>query len=151
MQFRRHSRRRVIINITSLIDILFLLIIFFVVSSTFLEQPGMQLDLPEAESAEAQEAEQLTVELDAAGGLRLDGEPVAPGQLLETLRARVAARDAGDRALVLRADREVPHGRVVRVMDDARRAGIRDLVIATALPDDAGAASGTGAAREAAP
>ena len=51
MQFRTRRKRSVLINITSLIDVLFLLLIFFMVSSTFLEQPGIKLELPYAQSA----------------------------------------------------------------------------------------------------
>jgi biopolymer transport protein ExbD len=132
MQFRRRSRKRVVINITSLIDILFLLIIFFVVTSTFLEQPGMRLDLPTAESAESQSVEELVIDLEQNGRIVLDGEDVDLGGLLPELAERVAAEGSG-RVLVIRADRNVPHGRVVKVMDAARQAGVKDLVIATEI------------------
>ena len=137
MQFRRRSRKRVLINITSLIDILFLLIIFFVVSSTFLEQPGMRLDLPSAESAEAQAVTEVVIDLSADGDVRLDGTEVSLDGLLPALTSALAARDS-TRVLVVRADRLVSHGRVVRVMDYARQAGVQDLVIATATEDAGG-------------
>lgn len=130
MQFRNRERKRLVINITSLIDILFLLIIFFVVTSTFLEQPGMRLDLPTAESAEAQAVDELVIDLDAAGRMQLAGRRVAAAELRAALAAELAGQESG-RVLVIRADRAVEHGLVVEVMDAARRAGVQDLVIAT--------------------
>ncbi len=135
MQFRRRTRKRVLINITSLIDILFLLIIFFVVTSTFLEQPGMRLDLPSAESAETQTIGELVIDLEAGGRIQLGGEEVRLAGLMAALETHLAAPGTSP-VLVIRADRAVEHGRVVQVMDYARRAGVQDLVIA-ASPTDA--------------
>ena len=61
MQFNPKKKRRVLINITSLIDVMFLLLIFFMVTSTFLDQPGMKLELPSAESAEVARVEKLVL------------------------------------------------------------------------------------------
>ena len=129
MQFTRRSRKRLTINITSMIDVLFLLIIFFVVTSSFLEQPGMKLELPAAESAEPTEAQELVLNMDAAGRIRLGDVALDMGGLRAALVDRL--REHGERVLVIRADRAAPHGTVVRVMDIAKRAGVRDLVIAT--------------------
>ena len=61
MQFREKTKKRVSINITSLIDVLFLLLIFFMVSSTFLEQPGMKLDLPKTSTHEITRQKSFTL------------------------------------------------------------------------------------------
>jgi biopolymer transport protein ExbD len=126
---RRGRRKRVTINITSLIDILFLLIIFFVVTSTFLEQPGMRLDLPSAETAEQTEVRELVLEMDASGHMRLGSDEVTLGDLRQALASRIEDGD-GDKLLVIRADRGARHGDVVKVMDIAKQVGVRDLVIA---------------------
>lgn len=126
---RRGHRKRVTINITSLIDILFLLIIFFVVTSTFLEQPGMRLDLPSAETAEQTEVRELVLEMDASGRMRLGGDEVTIASLRQALAHRIEGGDA-ERLLVIRADRGARHGDVVKVMDIAKQVGVRDLVIA---------------------
>ena len=63
MQFHEKKRRKVIINITSLIDVLFLLLIFFMVSSTFVEQPGMKLELPESKSSSTEKIKELILEI----------------------------------------------------------------------------------------
>ncbi len=129
MRFRERPRRKVLINITSLIDVLFLLLIFFIVSSTFLEQAGMKLDLPPAKSFAVEEQKELIVHISPRGELFLGEAPVS----LDSLRAHLEAKMAEDpeRPLVLRADKEATHGRVVEVMDVAKQAGVRKIVIAT--------------------
>lgn len=129
MRLETGHRRKAMINVTSLIDVVFLLLIFFVVTSTFLERPGLDLSLPEASSAEVAARDETTVVLAADGGTTLDGEPVAPGDLTEALRSRLEESATG--RVVLEADERVPHGRVVQAMDAAREAGAAGLVVAT--------------------
>ncbi|MCB0260919.1 MAG: biopolymer transporter ExbD, partial [Calditrichaeota bacterium] len=61
MKLLQIPKKRIILNITPLIDVLFILIIFFVVSSTFLEQPGIKLELPKASSSESQRVEKAVL------------------------------------------------------------------------------------------
>lgn len=133
MRFRERPRRRVFINITSLIDVLFLLLIFFMVSSTFLEQPGMKLDLPASKSFEVEQQKQLIVHISQEGQLFLGERPVELDSLKDQLH-REMARDR-ERPLVLRADKAAAHGRVVEVMDVAKQAGVRKIVIATRVAE----------------
>ncbi len=129
MQFKTKQKRKVLINITSLIDVLFLLLIFFMVSSTFLEQPGIKLELPQAQSATIVEQKDYTLFVDKDGDMFLNDEKLT----LEKLEARLkkALPDMKDAALVLKADENVTHGVVVRVMDAAKRSGVKKLVIGT--------------------
>ena len=76
MQFNEKPKRRVIINITSLIDVLFLLLIFFMVTSTFLEQPGMKLELPSAKSAEISQVEKLVLYIGPGGEIIFNDQTV---------------------------------------------------------------------------
>lgn len=133
MRFRERPRRRVFINITSLIDVLFLLLIFFMVSSTFLEQPGMKLDLPASKSFEVEQQKELIVHISREGQLFLGERPVELDSLKDQLH-REMARDR-ERPLVLRADKAAAHGRVVEVMDVAKQAGVRKIVIATRVAE----------------
>ena len=64
MNLSTKSKRKVTLSLTPLIDVLFILIIFFTVSSTFLEQPGIELKLPEAESSEAHTAQKVIIYID---------------------------------------------------------------------------------------
>lgn len=134
MQFRTRQKKRITINITSLIDVLFLLLIFFIVSSTFLEQPGMKLDLPETSGKEAVEMEGYTVFVTREGQIFLNEEQLGMQELEDRLRE--IASDIDERGLILKGDEGVRYGLVVQVMDAARNAGIIKLVVATELKKD---------------
>ena len=137
-------RRSLLLDLTPLIDVVFLLLIFFMVTTTFISQPaGMQVDLPRSESRDTiPEGEDVTLHIDAEGGVAVDDERVD----LSALRRKLsqAARDDPSTLVVLRADQEVKHGRVVQVMDLARDLGLRRFAIATdatAAPTTEGAGS----------
>ena len=125
----RHKRRPTI-NITSLIDVMFLLLIFFMVSSTFKQDAAIDITLPQAESATAQELTAHEITVDAAGQAYLAGEAVDD----DRLRAELTAILRGDpnAPLVLRADEGADFGKVLRVIDIARGLEARNLVIPTA-------------------
>ncbi|MFQ5862828.1 MAG: ExbD/TolR family protein [Candidatus Brocadiales bacterium] len=129
MDFRTRRAISYGINITSLIDIIFLLLIFFVVTSTFVEHPNIKLDLPSASYAETSKFEGLTLTITREGRLFLGMQPIGITELEAVLRSKVTV--TGDAALVLRADREVPYGIVVAVMDVARGAGLRRITALT--------------------
>jgi len=129
MQFVTKSRRRVIINITSLIDVLFLLLIFFIVSSTFLEQPGMKLDLPKTSAQEAIQMKGVTLFILSDGTLFLNEESVRLTELPARLNALAPSLE--DKGLILKADEGIRYGLVVEVMDIAKQSGIVKLVVAT--------------------
>ena len=129
MRFGGGGRRKALINITSLIDVVFLLLLFFVVTSTFLERPGLDLTLPAASPTEVARRDEVTVELDADGDTWLDGARLEPAELEAGIERALAS--AGTERVVLEADERVPHGRVVEAMDAARRAGATGLVVAT--------------------
>ena len=131
MQFRTRRKRSVLINITSLIDVLFLLLIFFMVSSTFLEQPGIKLELPYAQSAVVIEQKDYVLFVNKQDKMFLNDKEVR----LDDLEAKIKAAlpEMKDSALVLKADQDVSHGFVVRIMDIAKRSGVKKLIIGTKL------------------
>lgn len=131
MQFSESKHRKVTINITSLIDVLFLLLIFFMVSSTFIEQPGMKLELPESKSATTERIKDLVLEIAPDGSIVVNEEPVNLDNLENKLKALVSQVE--DKSIILKADKTVPHGTVVKVMDLARLSGFEKLVIATVV------------------
>ena len=136
MQLFVKKRRRVIINITSLIDVLFLLLIFFIMSSTFIEQPGMKLELPEAESATSEKMKELILEMKEDGRITLNQEPASLEKLEELFKQAIPSLE--EKTLVIKADTHVPHGDVVKAMDVAKLSGLEKLVIATrSKPDHA--------------
>ena len=135
MKFGGAPRRKALINITSLIDVVFLLLLFYVVTSTFLERAGLDLTLPAASATAAARRDEVTIELDERGGTWLDGRPVEPAGLESALKAAMA--EGGTERVVLEADERVSHGRVVEAMDAARRAGASGLVVGTRPREDA--------------
>jgi len=126
---RARARRRVFLNVTSLVDVLFMMLTFFVVSTTFLEQPGMKLDLPNAQSAEAAKVDAYVLYLYQDGAMQLNGHAITIENLTETLKAGLPQMK--ESSLSLFADKNATHGKVVEVMDIARQVGIKKLVVAT--------------------
>ncbi len=129
MRIHDKPKRKVQINVTSLIDVLFILLIFFMVSSTFLEQPGMKLELPKAKSAQVEQIENLIIYVDRRMQIFLNDKPVAVDRLEKQLRETIADNESP--TLVLRADKAVPHGLVVTIMDVAKQVGVKRLVVGT--------------------
>ncbi len=129
MRLQERPRRRAVINITSLIDVIFMLLLFFMITSTFLEQPGIKLELPAAKAEAVGEPQEYVLTVDRRGALFLNRRPLD----LESLEAaiREALPRMRDSALVLKADQGVTHGLVVRVMDLAKRGGVKKLIIGT--------------------
>ncbi|MDP7640000.1 MAG: biopolymer transporter ExbD [Candidatus Hydrogenedentes bacterium] len=123
------DKRRPTINITSLIDVMFLLLIFFMVSSTFKEELGIDISLPEAESAASQEMAPHDITVDGDGNFFFAQRSVDDQGLRESLTALLA--EESDALLVLRADRAANFGRVARAIDIARAVGGERLVIPT--------------------
>ncbi len=134
MQLLEKKRKKAVINITSLIDVLFLLLIFFMVSSTFLEQPGMKLELPETKSNAPEKIENFILEITPGGAMTLNGQSVIIDNLEEKFKAMLP--NVQEKSLVLKADKNVPHGSVVRVMDLAKLSGLEKIVIATKVQSE---------------
>jgi len=123
------------LNLTPLMDIMFLLVIFFAVSTTFKVFPGISVNLPGAESENIKEEEKsVTAILTEAGEIFLDGKPIERDHLVDTLRAR--QKESPINMFILEADRKTQHGQVVALMDAAKKAGILHLAISTRQEDD---------------
>ena len=120
------------INITPLIDVLFILIIFFTVSSTFLEQPGIELKLPDAESSQPNVVKNIIIYVDSAENIFLNNEPRTIENLISSVSALFA--DQQEKQVVLRADENVSHGLVIKIMDMLRKEGIYKIIVSTNKP-----------------
>ncbi len=132
MRLSNRTPRKVTLNLTSLIDVLFILIIFFTVSSTFLEQPGIELKLPEAESSKSHTAQKIIIYIDKEKDLFLNDEALSFGEIVPAVKSRIEAQT--EKSVVLRADEEVPHGFVIKLMDELRKNGIYKIVVSTVKP-----------------
>jgi biopolymer transport protein ExbD len=139
MQFRPSQRgrpgldftplRAVSMSITPLVDTMLTLLIFVLLLGAFAIQPGIRVRLPEAASKEEEPKQDLALVLTRDHRLYLNDEAVELDQLGGRLQERLRGRHDG--VVIIRADKEVPHGRVVEVMDIAKSAGALRLAIAT--------------------
>jgi biopolymer transport protein ExbD len=128
---RKKARGTIDLNVTSLVDVLFLLLIFFTLTSTFKRAGELDLQLPESTTAgpaaAGAEKTSLALVLTQQGTLLLDGEPTTFDDLLPRLRA-VREREP-DRAVLIEAEQDVDHGDVVRLLDAVRTAGFTGVGI----------------------
>ncbi|MCW8193347.1 biopolymer transporter ExbD [Proteobacteria bacterium 005FR1] len=136
MKFRRKVRTEDSVNLTPLIDVVFLLLIFFMVSTTFTKETHLDVDLPEA-SGEPMPQEKLQVEvlINAEGGFAVNGKSLINKQL-NTLKAAIEETAEGDNKvpLIITADAQTPHQAVVTAMDAAAQLGFARLSITTRNP-----------------
>lgn len=136
MKFERRRQEEVSVNLTPLIDVVFLLLIFFMVSTTFTRETHLEVNLPEA-SGDPGEASSTLLEVlvDAQGHYSINGQPLLnsrPDTLKQALRQ--SAGDERDRPLLITADGATPHQAVVTVMDVAGQLGFVQLSITTREP-----------------
>ncbi len=131
MRFREKRVTKSIINLTPMVDMLFLILLFFLVTSSFIEQPNIRLELPSTKYASTSKIEERTLTISQDGKLFYQNKPVERKDLIAILKDAFSRQD--DKTLVLRADKNVPYGVVVDVMDAAKGAGLRRIVAPTIL------------------
>jgi biopolymer transport protein ExbD len=129
------------INITPFVDIILVVLIIFMVTTTYIVKQGIKVNLPDAATGEATESTSLGVSLATDGTLYLDGEPITE----DALRARIRAEHAkkSDVVCLIAADRDVRHGEVVRLIDLVKQEGVAKFAInidPEALPPEAAGA-----------
>ncbi|MBW1923114.1 MAG: biopolymer transporter ExbD [Deltaproteobacteria bacterium] len=123
------SRYQVQVPLTALIDIVFLLLIYFLLTTNFLVDEGIRIRLPHAEAVAAQKEKEITIYVDRKGRAYLGSRRVAMEDLFSLLKEKIGGRR--DLLVVIRADRDVVLDRAVRVMDTAKAAGAARLCLAT--------------------
>jgi biopolymer transport protein ExbD len=142
VNFRTRRRRGPEVNLTPMIDVLFIVLMFLLLTTTFKEFTFVRVTLPDASSAQRAARDEmvgirLVVEED--GTVYLDDKPVTLDQVREAL---AAVKDKENAQVSLAADERLHHGRVVELMDLVRRAGIYRLAIET-VSDSRPAAGGS--------
>ena len=134
MRFQQKHREELEINMTSLIDVVLLLLIFFMMSTRFIDESRLQVRLPEAgvQPDEASARESVEIEVTAAGNYRVGGRDLVNNSP-DTLATALARATNGNRAqpLTIRADARAVHQSVVTAMDVAGRLGYRQASSAT--------------------
>jgi biopolymer transport protein ExbD len=120
----------VVLDVTPLIDIIFQLVLFFMVSTTFVNSRGIEVDLPRSSSDTIlRDRDDINLWVTSDGAVYLEEVPVDWSMLRGALQR--AATSNPSTLIIIKADREVEHGRVVAVMDLARSLGLNRLAIAT--------------------
>jgi biopolymer transport protein ExbD len=129
MKLISEKKKKLLLNITPLVDVTLILIIFFVITSTFLEQPGIKLELPKAQTTDLQRIEKAVIIVSKDSKIFFRNKEISLQELPPILKDAMA--ESIDKSLIVSADKEVHHGLIVSIMDIARQSGVEKLVVST--------------------
>jgi biopolymer transport protein ExbD len=134
MRFNRHLQIiKGEINLTPMVDVVFQLIIFFMLSSSFIMQPGIKIKLPKAETTDIIRQKEIFVNITEEGRIYFKGRPVDLLEFEKMLKEEIK-NTKENIILIVKADKDTKHGIVVSVMDKARSCGVERIAVAT-LPE----------------
>ena len=122
-------------SLSSMTDLVFLLLIFFVIVSTMVSPFALPVDLPKSKASTSKEPPKVAVKLEGPGAASINGKPVAEGGIEAMLKSEMADKGA-DNAIVLQVAQDVPTGEMVSVMDIAKRNQWRIVLAASSRPPD---------------
>jgi len=125
----KKSRYQMQMPMTSLIDIVFLLLVYFLLTTNFMVDEGISIKLPQAKAASPQTEQEITIYVDEEGRAFLMNKEISLDQLFKRLKDMIG--DQKDRLVVIKADRSVILNKVVKVMDLSKAAGAGRLCLAT--------------------
>ena len=129
MRFPVKKRTRPTIHLTALIDIVFLLLIFFLLSSSFVDQQGVAIIVPEIESDESELLPDIIVQIDREGVFYFNRKVVQEDDLFYLLKDKL--KSVSKYKVIIQADRRVEYDKVVQAIDVAKLAGAKDILLAT--------------------
>ena len=127
MARQRNTEREPDFNLTPLIDCVFLLLIFFMVTTVFLHTKGLDVDLPAPSEAEEEQKKDINVVLSEEGEIEIGGEAVAAADL--GARLVTAMEEANNENIIVQADEECAQKHVVYVVDTAKGAGVKGIAL----------------------
>lgn len=135
MNFRARRKRTLELSLTPMIDVVFLLLIFFMVTTSFNRETELKIRLPEANGSEVSEKKSIMLTIDAKGIYFVDNKQLV-NQQLSTLKSalRQAAGDAGNMPVVIQADGKTPHQAVISALDVAGDLGFNKITFAAKQP-----------------
>jgi len=117
------------VDITPMLDVVFIMLIFFIVTATFIKESGIEVDKPDAATAEVQEKASILVAIDASDQVWINRLPVDIRSVRSIIERLHAENPKG--TVVIQADRESRNDMLVRVMDASRSAGVYNIALAT--------------------
>jgi len=130
---RRGRTSQATIEMTPLIDMVFILLIFFLVTTTFVAETGLSIDRPRSSSAEILPRDGISIAIDATGRITLDGREMGLFSVRPYLERQRRSRPKLSAVIV--ADRAVSVDRIIRLMDEIRAAGIAELALSAEAKD----------------
>lgn len=116
------------VDITPMLDVVFIMLIFFIVTATFIKQAGIEVNQPQAQTAVVQEKANILIAIDASNKIWINRREVDFRALRPNIERLHAENPKG--SVVIQADRDSTNEALVQVMDAARRAGVYDIAIA---------------------
>ena len=117
------------INITPMLDVVFILLIFFIVTANFIKEPGLEINRPDSETSEITENAAILIAIGAAGEIYMDGRRIDVRQVKANVIRLIAENPQG--SVVIQADVKSTAEKIVAVMDEVREAGVVDISIAS--------------------
>ncbi|OEU49482.1 MAG: biopolymer transporter ExbD [Desulfobacterales bacterium C00003060] len=126
---KRRDRIKIQMPLTSLIDIVFLLLIYFLLTTNFMVEEGIKIKLPQAKAAAPQTEEVITVYVDQQGRAFLGNEEVSVPRLFDRIKEMIGGQE--NKLVVIKADRAVILNKAIKVMDVVKAAGAGRLCLAT--------------------
>lgn len=135
MLFSKGRLRRVPLDMTPLIDVVLMLVIFFMLTTTFVLSPGIEVDLPLGQSSQQPRERDAIITMTKGGAIYYQDAQVSLATLHSVLQR--AHNHQPELRVVIKADTQVQHGNVVAVMDIAKHLGIERIAVATAPPEAA--------------
>jgi biopolymer transport protein ExbD len=141
MNFHRNKRPRLEITLTPMIDVVFLLLIFFMVTTTFTHETGLNIDLPEAKGEQtAQDNQSITLLIDAKGGYFISTDNAPKGQLVDSKKTTLkkelmrVMNNRPEIPFIISADSKTAHRFVIKALDIASQIGFKHIAFATQQP-----------------
>jgi len=126
---KQRARYQIQAPLTSLIDIVFMLLIYFLLTTNFMVEQGIDVNLPDAKASAPQTQKEITVYIDQAGKVFLGKQPIDFNDLFDRLQARILENP--EQLVVIKADGKIILDRAVQVMDIAQAAGAKKMFLAT--------------------
>ena len=117
------------IDLTPMLDVVFIMLIFFIVTATFIKEPGIDVERPEAVTAEAVKNQNVLIAINAEGEIWIDKDVIKP-HLVQGKIAKMHAENPKG-AVVIQSDKEATAEKVAKVIDAAKKAGVTDISLAT--------------------
>jgi biopolymer transport protein ExbD len=130
MKFPHRNKKSAHFDLTPLIDVVFLLLIFFMLTTTFVNlENRVKVNLPSGDFAAAESSENIIVTITENNTIYLNGKLIDPLKLTESVATEI--KEEPEKIVILEADKNVLHGKVIRVMDLLKKGGAEKIAIAT--------------------